>query len=173
LESPVLCVSFGTRLPVLDLDAGAMRVRTPDGVRWIPARDVAVGEPGATGEDLVHLAQTFHGLPYLWGGRSGFAPDCSGLTSLVFEAAGVDLPRDASAQAVDPAGVPVAAADLEPGDLLFWAHDSGAGAIHHVAIYAGDQQMVEAPGSTEVVRTTPIRLDAEYWGARRFRSVVN
>jgi cell wall-associated NlpC family hydrolase len=166
-------VSFLTRLPLLDRVDTAVQVNTPDGARWISAADVAVAGESAdaaepTGADLVRIAKTFLDLPYLWGGRSGFAPDCSGLTSMVYAAAGVDIPRDASAQALHGAGQRVDAVDLEPGDLLFWAHDEGAGAIHHVAMYTGEQQMIEAPGSAETVRITPVRFDAEYWGAVRF-----
>jgi cell wall-associated NlpC family hydrolase len=175
LRSATLRISFNTRLPLLDRNDGAVCVDTPQhGARWMSAADVqdareATSSP--TGTELVQIARRFLGLPYLWGGRSGFALDCSGLTSAVYEAAGIDLPRDASAQAVHAGGHPVADADLRAGDLLFWASDSGTGAIHHVAMYTELEQMIEAPGSAYPVRIAPVRFDSEYWGARRFLPV--
>jgi len=174
LQSRAMQISSNTRLPRLDLIDGAVRVETPDhGARWICADDVEFRGPGndasrPTGAGLAELAKRFVGVPYLWGGRSGFGLDCSGFTSMIYEAAGVDLPRDASAQAQCAGGRRVDAADLQPGDLLFWAHDYGTGAIHHVAMYSDEQLMIEAPGSADPVRLTPARFDAEYWGARRF-----
>jgi cell wall-associated NlpC family hydrolase len=174
LRSPALAVSFNTRLPWREHFDGALRLDTPGhGPRWIAVGDVELSARGdaatrTTGAQLVELAKRFVGLPYVWGGRSGFALDCSGITSAVYETAGIHLPRDASAQAQDPTGRPVEIADLRTGDLLFWAADDGAGAIRHVALYDAEQQMVEAPGSADPVRVTPARFNSEYWGARRF-----
>jgi len=176
LRSKSMQISFNTRLPRLERIDGALLVGTPDhGARWICAADVEVHGASndasyPTGADLVDRAKRFVGVPYLWGGRSGFGLDCSGITSTVYEAAGVDLPRDASAQARCAGGHQVDDADLQPGDLLFWAHDDGTGAIHHVAMYSDDQHMIEAPGSADPVRITPVRFNSEYWGARRFLS---
>lgn len=174
LRSGAMQISFNTRLPCLDRVEGAVAVATPDhGPRWINADDVRSGDAsqesaGPTGAELVEAATKFLGLPYLWGGRSGFGIDCSGLTSVAYEAEGLDLPRDASAQARDAAGRRVADSDLQAGDLLFWASDNGAGAIRHVAMYTAEGHMIEAPGSADPVRITPVRFDSDYWGARRF-----
>jgi cell wall-associated NlpC family hydrolase len=176
LRSAAMQISFNTRLPLLDRVEGAVAVQTPDhGARWMNADDVRCGDAsqgsaGPRGADLVEAATKFLGLPYLWGGRSGFGIDCSGLTSVAYEAGGLELPRDASAQARDAAGRRVADSDLQAGDLLFWASDNGVGAIHHVAMYTDEGHMVEAPGSADPVRITPVRFDSEYWGARRFLS---
>jgi hypothetical protein len=173
LRTPVLEVSFLTRLPLVDRTDGAWCLDTPHGPRWIAVADVAapedrIGRAAPECAELLEIAKEFLGLPYLWGGRSGFAPDCSGLTSLVYAAVGIDLPRDASAQAVDAAGTKIEIADLRAGDLLFWANDTGAGSVHHVAMCMDRETMIEAPGSADPVRITPIRFDEEYCGARRF-----
>ena len=58
-------------------------------------------------------------------------------------------------------------ADLQPGDLLFWASNaSDPATIHHVALYAGDGLMVAAPHTGDVVKIQPIYLDG-YIGAVR------
>jgi cell wall-associated NlpC family hydrolase len=61
---------------------------------------------------------------------------------------------------------------LQPGDLLFYSHGSrdpdNPDAIYHVAMYSGNGEMIEAFDSTAPVRVAPVRLDADYWGARRY-----
>ncbi|GLZ44011.1 hydrolase [Actinomycetospora sp. NBRC 106375] len=89
--------------------------------------------------------------------KTGF--DCSGLMIYAFAAAGKDLPHYSGYQA--EAGQRVPLAEREPGDLLFWADDDGAGPVHHVALYLGDDQMVEAPESGKNVRIAPVRFTDE------------
>lgn len=164
----VLEVSYGTVLPVVSSDASLVRVRTPLGaVRRVAARDVVVHARGAaarprTGADLVRSARSFSGLPYLWGGLSGFGLDCSGLTWLDYRVHGRVIPRDALPQSRH--GRVIARSALRPGDLVFYATN---GLVHHVTMYAGGGRMVEAPHTGAVVRTVPVRR-FEYYGARRY-----
>jgi cell wall-associated NlpC family hydrolase len=60
----------------------------------------------------------------------------------------------------------VAQASLRPGDLVFYGTQRF---VHHVAIYAGGGQMIEAPNSDSMVRLVPFRT-TEYAGARRYTS---
>ncbi|MFB7501108.1 NlpC/P60 family protein [Streptomyces sp. NPDC056161] len=174
LHSKSLRLSNNTRLPELARAGDAVLVNTPaHGAKWVSAKDVDVydGEqdvPYPTGADLVNYAKKFLDVPYLWGGRSGFGVDCSGFTSTVYEANGVDIPRDADAQALHRGGRKVDKADLRPGDLLFYADDKGTGSIYHVAMYIGNQQMIEAYDSATPVRITTVRFGSDYWGAERF-----
>ena len=172
--APTTEVSFGTRLPVLTGTGGDwVRVGLPAGLtRRLARSSVAVHAPGspaqpATGLSLVHSAQAFTGLPYLWAGRSGFGFDCSGLTSLVYRVHGVSIPRDADAQMA--AGRAVSSAARGPGDLLFYATSSGY--IHHVSMDAGGGLMVQSPATGKTVETIPVSTAsyaAQYAGARRF-----
>jgi cell wall-associated NlpC family hydrolase len=167
-------VSVDTRLPLLGRTPTALQVRTPDGPKWLPAAAAGVfgsdrDIPRPTGPDLVRFATLFVGKPYLWAGRSGFGVDCSGFTSTIYQANGITIPRDSGPQAVAPGARKVARADLQPGDLLFYARDQGKGPIHHVAMYAGDGRMIEAYDHRTPVRITAARFDTEYWGAVRYR----
>jgi len=118
------------------------------------------------------------GIPYAWGGGGAAGPssgidldagvvgfDCSGLTQYAYAKAGVRIPRNSRAQF---AALPkVARADLQPGDLVFWALDpADPDTIHHVAIYLGNQQVVQAPESGDVVSIAPMWWDG-YAGAVR------
>ncbi len=84
--------------------------------------------------------------------------DCSSLMLRVFSAAGRDLPRTSREQW--KIGVHVALSDLRPGDLLFWAYDTGNPAsIHHVALYLGHGLMIHAPHTGDQVRVASVYLD--------------
>jgi cell wall-associated NlpC family hydrolase len=114
---------------------------------------------------VLAFAQTQLGKPYVWGATGPASYDCSGLTGAAYAAAGIRLPRVAADQW--NAGPHVALADLQPGDLMFWASDlSNSATIHHVAIYAGNGLMVAAPHTGDVVKVQPIYLDG-YMGANR------
>jgi cell wall-associated NlpC family hydrolase len=153
----VVEASFGTRLGVVGMAGHSVRVSVPPNrVLRIAAEDVSVtrgSEPAlmANGAAAVRSASMFEGLPYLWAGTSGFGLDCSGLTSLVYRAHGVTIPRDAGPQS--RAGRLVDPQSPRAGDLLFFA---AAGSVHHVAIYAGAGLMVHAPGTGLAVQRVPV-----------------
>lgn len=94
-----------------------------------------------TAAQVIALAKSFTGTPYLWGGSTAAGFDCSGLTSYVFKQFGYYMPRTAAQQQAyfQPVSNP------QPGDLLFY----GAPA-YHVSIYLGDGMMIDSPhpGST-------------------------
>lgn len=98
------------------------------------------------GQAIVAYAAQFKGLPYVWGGedpRTGF--DCSGLVQYVYEHFGIHLPRTADLQA-DVGTRFTNPARLQPGDLVFsaWDSDAGANGVGHVGIYAGGGRVFEA-----------------------------
>jgi cell wall-associated NlpC family hydrolase len=163
-------ISFGTDLPVVGRSAGFVRVLTPRGaVRRLAARTVAVHPRGApaiapSAASLVRTARSFLGLPYLWGGLSGFGLDCSGLTWLDHRVHGITTPRDALPQSQH--GQPVRTP--APGDLLFYAHN---GLVHHVAMDIGGGQIIHAPRTgqpVQIIAFSAAPLRAEYVGARRY-----
>ena len=116
--------------------------------------------PGAPADQVVAAAVRFAysqlGHPYQWGatGQEGFY-DCSGLMLAAYRAGGVQLPRTSREQWYAGARV-WNLGDLEPGDLVFYANNLGDPAtIHHVGIYIGAGNMIDAPHKGAVVRITP------------------
>ncbi len=99
-------------------------------------------------KDLIAYTETFLGVPYVFGGTTPRGFDCSGLVQYVYRHFGVKLPRTSQDQA--KAGVPVDSGHLSPGDLIF--SDWGEGPNSHVAIYAGNGKLIEAPRTGETVR---------------------
>ena len=174
LTARIIRLSYGTRLPVVRSAEGVVEVRTPDGRSlWLAGTQVAVGAPGAstrtpTGSAIVSEARKFLGLPYLWGGTSGFGFDCSGLTHAIYAQLGVTIPRDATPQFA--AGQPVTRVrDLRKGDLVFFRNTSGS--LHHVGIYAGRGRMIHSPRTGQPVQVSLITKGIwrrEFAGGRRY-----
>lgn len=143
-----IVLSFATSLPAEEPPAAGMRalLRAPDGSLIEAPADALFSVP-ASPAGVLRMALGFVGVPYVWGGCSGFGVDCSGLVHLAHRAAGLVVPRDAHDQA--SAGDPVPAPEAEPGDLLFFAK---AGAEpHHVAFSCVGGRMLHSPGSGRAV----------------------
>ena len=94
----------------------------------------------SVGERIVSIAQSKIGSPYVYGAAGPDAFDCSGFTSWVYSQVGKSIPRTSQAQA--SAGQQVAPSDIQPGDIVVYY--SGAS---HVAIYAGNGQIIDALNS--------------------------
>ena len=103
------------------------------------------------------------GKPYQWGGDGPSTFDCSGLTMRAWQRAGVNLSHYTGAQWGETARVAIS--DLRPGDLVFFG-SSGANS-HHVGLYVGGGQMIEAPYTGANVRYASIyRSDLVSYGGR-------
>lgn len=107
-------------------------------------------------------AMALLGTPYHYGGTTREGLDCSGFVLQVFTPLGVRLPRVSADQA--QVGQPVAAEDLQPGDLVFF-DTAGGGRISHVGIYLGGDRFVSANSYQGKVSLDTLMAD-RYWGPR-------
>ena len=105
--------------------------------------DARVFEPEI--KDVTGLSMLFLHTPYLWGGRSVWGIDCSGLVQVVYGILGFQLPRDASLQVNQ--GIEIAYADSRPGDLAFFEKQ---GKITHVGILLSEQRIIHASGKVRI-----------------------
>jgi len=94
-----------------------------------------------TGDQIVTEAKRFVGVPYVWGGSSPQGFDCSGLVQYTLNQLGIKAPRTSEQQWAWSQHI--TKDQLQPGDLVF--EDPAAGGPGHVVIYAGGNQVVEAP----------------------------
>jgi len=119
--------------------------------------------------EIVRTAKQYIGVPYQWGGESpdtGF--DCSGLTMVVYQLNGLDLPRSSRQQW--KAGRPVKPSQLDRGDLVFFA-TSGGKRVSHVGIYTGNGKFLHAPRKGRKIRMASLSnpyYKARYLGAKSY-----
>ncbi|SDZ16517.1 NlpC/P60 family protein [Amycolatopsis xylanica] len=114
----------------------------------------------------VNFAISKIGLPYVWGGngKGGSDPgfDCSGLTTAAYGSAGVKLMRTADTQFRSVKAV----SEPQLGDLIFYGEPKTK--IHHVGLYIGNQQMIDAPTEGQAVQVHTYRKQGDdYAGAGR------
>ena len=147
---------FAAALPVIETRRGWAAIRLPDNRVWwvketslLPLADRP--RPNAVGIAFtLELIKPFVGIPYLWGGRSPYGYDCSGLAQTFWGFMGVSIPRDADQQfrvGKVVKGTP------RPGDLLFFGGDDDTlidqrQRITHVVISLGGNDLIHANGGS-------------------------
>ncbi len=164
------------RARILARAASAARQQAASGARQLaPA---ALPRGSALGSVAARAALKWIGTPYSWGGGNPAGPslgiaqgahtvgfDCSGLVTYAWARAGIPLTHYATTQYYS--GPHPTRDQLRPGDLVFFAHNpANPGTIHHVGIYIGGGQMVEAPFTGARVRISGA-FRPDYAGATR------
>ncbi|WP_243651102.1 C40 family peptidase [Hymenobacter gummosus] len=143
-------VTLGARLPFFD----GMTLRLGDDAYFYNGAATnpqnGHGPQGPTDKRtalLLKAGQIFLKAPYLWGGRTLFGVDCSGLVQQLYGLIGVQLPRDARQQ-IDHGRVVHFVSQTQPGDLAFF--DNAEGNIIHVGLLLDDQQILHASGEVRI-----------------------
>ena len=140
----------------------------------VSPQEYTISLQAALGADYVReavskTAESFLGIPYLWGGttsQDGF--DCSGLTMAVYRINGLNLPRSSLQQF--EYGISVEKNQLQKGDLVFFKV-AEKDKISHVGIFSGEGTFIHAPGRGKVIRRESLAgyyFDKSYAGARRY-----
>ncbi|KFE97713.1 hydrolase Nlp/P60 [Chryseobacterium formosense] len=98
-------------------------------------------------ESIALTAKEFLNIPYLWGGKSFFAVDCSGFVQLVYKIHHVKMPRDTYQQA-EVGEALTFVEESQPGDLAFFENSEGK--IIHVGIMLENQKIIHASGKVRI-----------------------
>jgi len=108
-----------------------------------------VGQPKKpiSSDEIVRIAMLFLNAPYLWGGRSLFGIDCSGLVQMVFNINGITLQRDSAYQAQTGRTIHLLS-EATPGDLAFF--DNKDGQITHVGIVLAGNKIIHSSGRVRI-----------------------
>ncbi len=134
-----------------------LEVKMPSGDSgWVPAADLSdysewCASRSHSADDIIALAKSFIGVPYLWGGCSVKGFDCSGLIQFCFYMNGIVLPRNSVDQIKTGDEVRPVLEDMQPGDLVFF----GSGKPSHVALYIGDGKIIH---SSHLVRINSLEV---------------
>ena len=113
--------------------------------------EVSAQAPGAN--KAIAYAKAQIGKPYQWGAAGPNSFDCSGLTMMAWQQAGVSFPHLAQDQYDMTQRESIS--EALPGDLIFFGTPSN---VYHVGIYIGNGQMIDAPETGQNVSVQSI-----YW----------
>ena len=159
-ESKVISdIVAGCILEISNSVLGYFEVLLPDGRKgFIPKEKCILFENIKVGdylnpEHLVKTAETFMGIPYIWGGTSSKGFDCSGFVKTVYYLNGLILSRDASQQFEN--GIRLRRNSypdsLRIGDLLFFGRNGrGRPRATHVGMYIGDSEFIHCSGMVRI-----------------------
>lgn len=169
-SEPICDVVLNALLKLEAQHRGWAKVSTPDGrIGYIQTKNISTESASAESpevfrKNIIKTARKMMGIPYLWGGNSSKANDCSGFAQTVFRANGIALPRDAhqQAQVGDQVILDDSFSNLLPGDLLFFGSKSR---ITHVGISLGGAEFIH---QSDMVRINSLdSLAVNYSGFRR------
>lgn len=134
----------GSVFPFFDAETGKMKIGEDD------YRLVGGVEEKGNGDFrnlVVAYALMYHNTPYLWGGRSPYGIDCSGLVQMAYRLAGIGLPRDVLQQVRCGDDLSFVEEAL-PGDLAFFGDETGM--LTHVGIIWEQSRIIHASGKVRI-----------------------
>ena len=180
---------MGNLVKLVGNEGDYYKVAYPDGRTAYISMDQAVpynewlAQTELTAENVLRVAKSMIGVPYLWGGTSVKGVDCSGFTKTSFYMSGLVIPRDASQQVNSGIDLDILTnnevdrnkvlANLQPADLLFFAERKGQienPRVTHVAIYLGNGEFIHASG---LVRINSLFADAGNYDRHQASTIVS
>jgi cell wall-associated NlpC family hydrolase len=138
---PALAIPMGAEVAALQTEGDYVKLSTG---HFIYSAHLHATPP----TDFVSVAEQFLHTPYLWGGKTVWGLDCSGLVQVALHATGIDCLRDSDMQE-QSLGHAVKHADLQRGDLVFWKG--------HVGIMQNATQLLHANGHHMMVVSEPLQ----------------
>jgi hypothetical protein len=132
-------VVMGSRIPNLSIGRFVL------GTKWFELLSGEISARPFGTEAAIQALFQLKNAPYLWGGRSPFGIDCSGLSQLFYRLIGKDIPRDASQQIA--LGEDVFLSEAQAGDLAFFEKE---GRVTHVGVLLDNSTIIHASGHVRI-----------------------
>ena len=138
-------LSFATVVPLIEKTSEYCKIELINGEEgFIPTqRNMAL----EARDNIIRLANSLLGVPYLWGGKSAFGYDCSGFVQMVLKTVGVSMPRDTGLQIKSDSLEEISITETLSGDLAFFSKDNH---INHVAFIIGDGNIIHCSGEVKL-----------------------
>ncbi|GAA0382918.1 C40 family peptidase [Bacillus horti] len=144
-------IPHNTQVDILEtVDSEWLKVKAGDQVGYVASEYIRVINPAAVSnlagseliDEIIETGHTYVGSPYKYAATKGSGSfDCSLFTQTVFEAHGIDLPRDSRSQY--QATTKIERNEIRKGDLVFFSLGN-PNQIGHVAIYIGEDKLLHA-----------------------------
>lgn len=152
-QNHIIRLSPGTKLPFFDLDK-QLFICQKDWVKPIGEKIIvqtaAENATYCSHKTILEAMMEFCGTPYLWGGRTIWGIDCSGLIQVAFRLIGMTLPRDAYQQAESDLGKTCHLLDVQPCDVAFFSSEPNNNRITHVGILLSTQTILHASNYVQI-----------------------
>ena len=140
--------TLNSEIPFSDKNnSGLSSVDLPNGqIAWVNVKD----DVSKTDFDKTFssISTSLLGCPYLWGGKTPFGFDCSGLVQTIFKSMDIEISRDTSTQIDDEEFVEVKDNRYEIGDVIFFNIHSDS--VDHVGLYYGDNMVIHCSGVVKI-----------------------
>lgn len=160
---------YGTSVQLVERVGEWYKINFQNQAGYIFGTYVSVKEPTAYDKrmQLLEIAKTYIGTPYLYGGTTPSGFDCSGFVQYVYNKMGISLPRTSYSQAT--VGTQISYENLVPGDIVCFGYDS----INHVGIYVGDGMYIHSPQTGYTVCIAPMATRVANGNFRYGRRIIN
>ena len=119
------------------------KIKLPDGNNGFSNNNFNENKKTTIRSEFIKTTRRFLGTPYMWGGKTPYGIDCSGLVQTVFKTFGIELSRDSSKQAEFFVNDKIDEENIQSGDLLFFGENNK---VSHVAISTGGLNFINARG---------------------------
>lgn len=154
MKKKILCIMLGV-MAIIQLGVTKVHADTSVSLGKNNIIQTSINARSVTGQEIVNEAKKHLGKPYVYGADGPNSFDCSGLTQYVYKQFGINITRTTFTQINQ--GKYVSRSELQVGDLVF-PHTG------HVGIYVGNNQMIHAPETGDVVKISTIN---QFYTARR------
>jgi len=138
-------LSFGTKVPVIDENPQFITIALPGDITGKIVSHKPCLENSRS--NIIVLAESLLGTPYIWGGKSAFGFDCSGFVQLILSTIGIPIARDTRMQVKTTWLSEISVVDSKPGDLLYFSEN---GKINHVAFSLGGGKIIHCSGEVKI-----------------------